>query len=165
MNIALIISQKLPNAVFSVGADYASLEMLDDTPKPSEAQVNAWWAEVELESKRERMLLLLNENTLNASNVIKSGYTQSEIDSWFIQESTANDWVEGTPNAYIDQYASTSGLSQADIVARIQTKATAYRILQAKIQGQVTPKRDAIKSATTKAELDAVDVSIVAPSV
>ncbi len=165
MNIAEVIARKLPGAQFSIGPDYESLEMHDDTPKPSQAQIDAWWIEVEVTLKKEELLVDLNENTVSASNIIKNGYTQSEIDSWFIQEPAANEWIEGTPNTYIDQYAATSGLSQADIVARIQTKAAAYRILQANIQGQVTPKRDAIKNATTMTQLNEIDVTIVAPSV
>jgi len=45
-NYALILATEYPNRQWSIGADYASLVMLDDGPKPSKATLDSKWAAV-----------------------------------------------------------------------------------------------------------------------
>lgn len=48
MNIALILSQKYVGTVWVLnGDDYSGLEWLDASPKPTEAELEALWPEVE----------------------------------------------------------------------------------------------------------------------
>lgn len=48
MNIALILSKNYPGTQWSLtGFDYSGLEWLDDSPKPSQKELESQWGEVE----------------------------------------------------------------------------------------------------------------------
>lgn len=50
MNIALILTKKYPDTQWALnGNKYGGLEWLDESPKPTERQLEALWAEVEYE--------------------------------------------------------------------------------------------------------------------
>lgn len=53
MDIAQILSRKYPGAQWVLnGDDYSGLEWLDESPKPTEAELEALWPEVKLETER-----------------------------------------------------------------------------------------------------------------
>lgn len=165
MNYSSIISQSYPDAEFSIsGNDYSTLDWKGPGEKPAEATLVGLWPSIEVELRKRELIRLLNRNMANAFRVIKSDYTQEEIDSWSVQKDNAAVWSEGVPNTYIDSYAATSSLSPADIVSRIQAKKTAYEAAAGSIQGQVTVKRDAIKAATKLEQLN-IDVTVTPPSI
>jgi hypothetical protein len=52
MDIALILSTNYVGSQWSLnGDDYSNLEWLSDTPKPTEKQLEAQWAEVQYETE------------------------------------------------------------------------------------------------------------------
>jgi len=54
MDIPQILTSKYPGAQWVLdGDDYSGLEWLDDSPKPSEAELTALWPEVEAEIQAE----------------------------------------------------------------------------------------------------------------
>ncbi len=53
MDIALILTRKYVDTAWTLnGDDYAGLEWLDESPKPTEAELEALWPEVKLETER-----------------------------------------------------------------------------------------------------------------
>jgi predicted phosphoribosyltransferase len=56
MDIAVILSHSFPEAHWMLsGNDYAGLDWLDETPKPTEKALEALWAEVQDEVAREQV--------------------------------------------------------------------------------------------------------------
>jgi hypothetical protein len=56
MDIITILSNKYPGAQWVLGGnDYAQLEWLDETPKPTQKQLEALWPEVQLEVQTEQV--------------------------------------------------------------------------------------------------------------
>jgi hypothetical protein len=56
MNIETILLSRFPDAEWSlVGGDYRGLTWLSDSPKPTEAELEALWPEVQAEAARERV--------------------------------------------------------------------------------------------------------------
>jgi hypothetical protein len=50
MNIAQILTRKYPGTLWAlIGDDYSGLEWLDESPKPTEAELEAWAEEVHYE--------------------------------------------------------------------------------------------------------------------
>lgn len=55
MNIAMILTRKFPNTQWNLlDNDYAELEWLSDTPKPSKKTLEGLWVEVQAEIAEER---------------------------------------------------------------------------------------------------------------
>lgn len=55
MNIAMILTRKFPNTQWNLlDNDYAKLEWLSDTPKPSKKTLEGLWVEVQAEIAEER---------------------------------------------------------------------------------------------------------------
>jgi len=56
MDISLILSKNYPGAQWTLdGNDYAGLEWLSDTPKPTKAALEKQWPEVEQQAKIEEI--------------------------------------------------------------------------------------------------------------
>lgn len=54
MDYTLILTKKYPNAEWSlIGEDYENLTWLSDTPKPTKAELDAQWEEVQAITKTE----------------------------------------------------------------------------------------------------------------
>jgi hypothetical protein len=54
MNIALILTRKYPNTTWTTsGDDYENLNWLDKSPKPTEAELEKLWPEVQFEFEYE----------------------------------------------------------------------------------------------------------------
>ncbi len=53
MDIAQILTKNYPDTAWTLnGDDYSGLEWLDDSPKPTEKELEALWPEVKLETER-----------------------------------------------------------------------------------------------------------------
>ena len=53
MDIPQILTSKYPGAVWVLnGDDYSGLEWLDESPKPTKKELEAFWPEVKLETER-----------------------------------------------------------------------------------------------------------------
>lgn len=56
MNIPKILAKCFPGAEWALsGEDYSGLEWLDDSPKPSQAELEALWPEVEFQVATEQV--------------------------------------------------------------------------------------------------------------
>jgi hypothetical protein len=56
MDISMVLVRKFPGARWTLNGDhYAGLEWLDETPKPTEAELEALWPTVQLEVQIEQV--------------------------------------------------------------------------------------------------------------
>lgn len=92
---------------------------------------------------------------------ITSGYSPSEVASWFRQETEARAWDKNssTPTPFVDAAAAARGITKADMVSRIITLANvavpALGTLTGKRQG-LQDRIAALGTNPTQSQLDAV---------
>lgn len=87
MDITLILSKNYAGSEWTLnGDDYAGLDWLDDSPKPTEAELQAQWADVQYQAQYD----LVTKNR-------QQGY-QSTSDPIFMQyqrgEATEQEWLD-----------------------------------------------------------------------
>ena len=96
MDIATILTRKYPDTLWALnGNDYANLDWRDETPKPSLADLEAEWAQVEYEAQYEAVQKQRQAAYQAGSDPIFFDYQRGEA--------TEQDWldeVEAIKTAY-----------------------------------------------------------------
>ena len=87
MNIALILTKNYAGSLWTLeGDDYSGLEWLDDSPKPTEAELLSQWADVKYQREYDAVIVAR-----------QAGY-QSTSDPIFMQyqrgEATEQEWLD-----------------------------------------------------------------------
>jgi hypothetical protein len=89
MDIVKILEIKYPNTKWALsGTDYAGLEWLDETPKPTEAELKKVWSEVKYESE-----INLVKQARHAAYTAPSG-SDAVLAKYLRDEATKREWLE-----------------------------------------------------------------------
>jgi hypothetical protein len=87
MNVFMILSQKFADKKWSLdGDDYSGLEWLDDSPKPSEKQLEDLWPDVEYEVACDEVKQARRAAYVSQSDPLFFGYQRGE--------NTEQDWLD-----------------------------------------------------------------------
>lgn len=81
MDIKLILTTNYPGTKWSlVGEDYSGLEWLDESPKPTEAELVARWADVQYQTSYAAVVATRQAEYQKISDPIFMQYQRGEVD-------------------------------------------------------------------------------------
>lgn len=126
-------------------------------PQPSpdhawDAELRRWLYVPTLADHKAAKLALINAQCTSTLGQITASYPADEMQSWSKQEAEAR--AGGGP--LIDALASARGVTLADLIGRIIAKADAFAVASGQTIGNRQRCEDAIRSAQTIAEVEAV---------
>lgn len=89
---------------------------------------------------------------------ITSAYPIAERDTWPIQEAEAAAWSANSsaPTPMLDAIAAQRGMTIADLVTSVQTKAASFKALAGATFGRRKAKIDQVNAATTVEDVNAI---------
>lgn len=100
---------------------------------------------------KSRKLAEIDASAASAIAPITSAYSQAERDTWPIQEAEAASWLVNPASAtpILTAIAAQRAMAMADLVASVQTKAAAFKVLAGAVFGKRRALVDRVAAATS----------------
>lgn len=109
----------------------------------------------ELKENKKREINAVYEQIARA---IKIDTPESEVSTWYIQETEATEWSKDNtyPTPFIDGLANARQVDRLELIKKVLYKVNAYKTYMGNLTGQRQYFEDRINSATTKEEIEAI---------
>ncbi|WP_234196286.1 hypothetical protein [Pseudacidovorax sp. NFM-22] len=143
--------------------DFAAQDWREPAPRPTAHHVFDWAAHDWIDPRtvkevRAAQLRALNAAFEAAAAALTAGYPASERQTWPLQQEEAMAWHgnPGTPTPYLDGIAAVRGIAPEDMRAKTRDAVLQWRAASQQLVGLRQQLRDAIQSALTAEEIEAI---------